>query len=350
MQHDIVCNTASLLGADDPAAGGARRGLPDLGWHREPAAGGEDGPRRRTRPGDRPAGRGGGGERARGLHQGGRLLRRRPGARAGGRGLPRPGRRAGRRLHRRHHHGGGLGPDLPPGGDRPDSRHCRAGTGTRHLVPRRRLHGRLPAPLPDRARAPRRAVRLPAAGRDLHVGRRPQVRLRVEGRVGDPVPDARAGPQAAVRDHRLAGRVLRLDGHGRDPAGRAGRRRLGRADAHRASTATSSSPGRRTTPPWRCGPASSPSTASRCGATRRPRCWRSAPATPRPSTSSPSASAWRRRAGTSTGRTGRTRCTPRCTPAAPPPCPYWWPTCGGRWTRSGRARTEQRDTTYGQSV
>ena len=73
------------------------------------------------------------------------------------------------------------------------------------------------------------------------------------------------------------------------------------------------------------------------------------PSTPTPSTSSPSASGWLRKAGTSTGRTGRTRCTPRCTPAAPPPCPRWWTTCGGRSRRWGPSRTERRDTTYGQT-
>ena len=85
-----------------------------------------------------------------------------------------------------------------------------------------------------------RALRLPAARRDVHVGRRPQVRLRVQGCLGDPVPDPRAGPQAALRHHRLAGRLLRLDGDGGDPAGRSGRRGLGRADAHRPRRATSS--------------------------------------------------------------------------------------------------------------
>ena len=44
---------------------------------------------------------------------------------------------------------------------------------------------------------------------------------------------ARIGPQAALRDHRLAGRVLRLDGHGGYPSGRAGRGGLGRHDAPR---------------------------------------------------------------------------------------------------------------------
>ena len=107
-----------------------RRGLPDLGRHREPAAGREDGPRRRPRPRHRAAAGGGGRERARRLHQGGRLLRRRAGPGAGGRGLPGQRGGAGRGLHRRHHHGGRVGPDLPPGGDRPHRRHRRAGAAS----------------------------------------------------------------------------------------------------------------------------------------------------------------------------------------------------------------------------
>ena len=74
------------------------------------------------------------------------------------------------------------------------------------------------------------------------------------------------------------------------------------------------------------------------------------PGSRRASTSSPWASASPPRAGTSTGRTGPTRSTPRCTPAARPPCPRWWPTCGAPSRRSGRSRTDRRDTTYGQSV
>ena len=46
MQHDIVRNTATLLGADEPASGGARRGIPHVRWHREPPAGRQDGPGR----------------------------------------------------------------------------------------------------------------------------------------------------------------------------------------------------------------------------------------------------------------------------------------------------------------
>ena len=80
-------------------------------------------------------------------------------------------------------------------------------------------------------------------------------------------------------------------------------------------------PAPRTTRPGSCGPAWSPSTAWRCAATRRRPCWPSVPKTLTPSTSSPWASGSPRRAGTSTVRTGPTRSTPRCTPAARPPCP-----------------------------
>ena len=54
-----------------------------------------------------------------------------------------------------------------------------------------------------------------------------------------------------------------------------------------------------------------------------PRSWRSAPAILRLWISSPWASGWPLRAGTSTGKTGRTRCTPPCTPAVSPPFPRW---------------------------
>ena len=93
MQHDIVSNTATLLGADEPEAGGGVEGYltsggtesllqavktaRDVGRERGIAAA----ERRRRR------------ERPRRLHQGGRLLRRRPGAGAGRRGLPRRARR-----------------------------------------------------------------------------------------------------------------------------------------------------------------------------------------------------------------------------------------------------------------
>ena len=72
-------------------------------------------------------------------------------------------------------------------------------------------------------------------------------------------------------------------------------------------------------------------------------------AIPTCSTSSPSASGWLPRAGTSTGRIGPIRSMPRCTPAVLSPCRRWSPTCAVRSRRSARHRTERRDTTYGQT-
>ena len=84
MQHDIVSNTASLLGADDPAAGGAVEGYLTSGGTEsllQAVKTARDVGRARGMARPRVvAAR----ERARGLHQGGRLLRRRAG--------PRPGR------------------------------------------------------------------------------------------------------------------------------------------------------------------------------------------------------------------------------------------------------------------
>ena len=155
----------------------------------------------------------------------------------------------------------GSAPTYPHGRGRPHRRHRRAGPGAGNPLPRRCVHGWLPPSLPDRARSLLRAVRLPPARRHLHVGRRAQVRLRLQGRLGDPLPHPRTGPAPGLRHQRLARRLLRLDGHGRHTAGRAHRRRLGRPDAHRAGRLPRRSPGRRTTPRWRCGPASSRSTA-----------------------------------------------------------------------------------------
>ena len=88
MQHDIVRNIASLLGADDPASGGAVEGYLTSGAPRACS--------RRSRPpvtsgapAASPDRRRGGRECARRVHQGGRLLRRRPRACPGRRGLPR---------------------------------------------------------------------------------------------------------------------------------------------------------------------------------------------------------------------------------------------------------------------
>ena len=233
MQHDIVSNTASLLGADDPAAGGAVEGYLTSGGTES-------------------------------------LLQAVKTARDVGRdrGIARPRVVAAESAHAAFTKAAdyfdvdlvrvpvepdfrvradaladactdetimvvGLRAHVSPGSDRPHCRHRRARARARHPVPRRRLHGWLPPALPGRARAPGRALRLPGPRRHLHVGRRPQVRLRVEGRLGDPLPDARARPQAAVRHHGLAGRLLRLDRHGRNAAGGARRRGLGGHDAHR---------------------------------------------------------------------------------------------------------------------
>ena len=201
MQHDIVRNTATLLGADDPASGGAVEGYLTSGGTES-------------------------------------LLQAVKTARDVGRerGIARPAvvaaesahaaftkaadyfdvdlirvpvdsdfrvnaDAAGGRLLGRHDHGGRLGADLPARRDRPHHRHRVGREGSGHPVPRRRVHGRVPPPVPRRAGPARRAVRLPGPWRDLHVGGRAQVRLRVQGGLGDPVPDPRARPQTALRDH-----------------------------------------------------------------------------------------------------------------------------------------------------
>ena len=151
MQHDIVRNTATLLGADEPASGRRRGGLPDVGWHREPPPSGQDGARRGT-SGSRdpvPPGRGGR-ERARGLHQGGGLLRRRARPGPGRRRLPRRRRRAGRCLHGLDHHGGRFGADVSPRRCRSHRRHRRSGPGAGNPLPRRCVHGWVPPSLPGR--------------------------------------------------------------------------------------------------------------------------------------------------------------------------------------------------------
>ena len=91
MQHDIVSNTASLLGADDPAAGGAVEGyLTSGGTESLLQAVKTARDVGRDRGIARPQ-RGRGGERARRFHQGSRLLRRRAGPRARSSRFPRRG-------------------------------------------------------------------------------------------------------------------------------------------------------------------------------------------------------------------------------------------------------------------
>ncbi len=200
MQHDIVCNTATLLGADEPAAGGAVEGYltsggtesllqavktardvgRERGIARPSVVVGESAHAAFTKAAD---------------YFDVDLIRVPVGADF------RAERRVARgRLLGRHDHGGGLRADVPPGRDRPDRRHRRAGACERGIL----CHvdacmGGFLLPFLRRARPARRAVRLPSPRGDLHVGRRAQVRLRVQGRLGDPVPDPRVGPQAALR-------------------------------------------------------------------------------------------------------------------------------------------------------
>ena len=194
MQHDIVCNTAALLGADDPASGGAVEGYLTSGGTES-------------------------------------LLQAVKTARDVGRerGMARPGVVAGESAHAAFTKAAdyfdvdlirvpveddfrvgadaladactddtimvvGSAPTYPHGVIDPIADIASVAAGAGHPVPRRRLHGRVPPPLPARPRPPARAVRLPGPRRDLDVGRRAQVRLRRQGGLGDPLPDARAGP------------------------------------------------------------------------------------------------------------------------------------------------------------
>ena len=237
MQHDIVRNTATLLGADDPAVGRGGGGLSHLRWHREPAPGRQDGTRRRTRAGasrDPASWR----PRARTPPSPRRpttststwsACRSRPDFRVSADALADA-------CTDEHDHGGGVRADLPPRGDRPHRRHRRRwpGTGASCATSTPAWAGSSSRSWPSSGgwTSPF-DFRLPGVtsmSADVH-----KYGYAVEGRVGDPVPDARAGPQAALRDDRLVGGLLRLDRHGRDPAGGAGRRRLGGHDAHRPS-------------------------------------------------------------------------------------------------------------------
>ena len=94
MQHNIVCNTATLLGADDPAWVAPSRAI--CAWAAPRACCWRSRRRgRRSGAGIARPGMVAGDERACGVQKGGRLLRRRPDPGAGGRRLPRR-RRAGR--------------------------------------------------------------------------------------------------------------------------------------------------------------------------------------------------------------------------------------------------------------
>ena len=124
MQHDIVSNTASLLGADDPAAGGAVEGYL--------TSGGTESLLQAVKTA-RDVGPGAGMARPRWWRPRARTPpspRRPTTSTSTWSGCPSTptsasGPTPGRRLHRRDDHGGGLGADLPPGRDRPHRRHRR---------------------------------------------------------------------------------------------------------------------------------------------------------------------------------------------------------------------------------
>ena len=85
----------------------------------------------------------------------------------------------------------GSAPCYPYGVGRPDPRAGGAGGGAGRAVPRRRLPGRLAAPVPRAAGRAGAAVGLPGRGRHVAVGRHPQVRLVLQGRVAAAAPRRR---------------------------------------------------------------------------------------------------------------------------------------------------------------
>jgi hypothetical protein len=141
---------------------------------------------------------------ARGVPQGGPLLRprhpggrRRPGDVQGGR---RRGRRGDRRRHGRDRR---LRAVVRARRGRPDRGARGAGDRTRRVAARRRVRRRLAAALPAPARSRGRAVRPVGARRHLAVGRPAQVRVLPEGRVAGALPRPRGAPPPAVRLRRL---------------------------------------------------------------------------------------------------------------------------------------------------
>jgi len=117
----------------------------------------------------------------------------------------------------------GRRPDRGPRGRRPSPRPA---------LPRGCLHGRLHAPFLARAGRFERLFDFRVEGvtsmsADLHSTATPPKGF------GRPLPHTGARPAPGLRHHRLARRVLRLDRHGRHPAGRSHRRSLGIADAPR---------------------------------------------------------------------------------------------------------------------
>ena len=77
-------------------------------------------------------------------------------------------------------------------------------SGARHQLPRRRVHRRHHPPDARATRLRDPSVELPRRGRDLDLGRPPQVRLHGEGRIRARAPDARAA-RATRRSSPTAG-------------------------------------------------------------------------------------------------------------------------------------------------
>ena len=154
-----------------------------------------------------------------GLRQGVPLPGRGRGARA--RRARRPG---GRRRHRgrgrrAHRPRGRLGALLPLRRRRPDRRAGGAGGGARRAVPRRCLPRRLAAAVPRAAGRAAATVGLPGRGRDLVVGRHPQVRVVLQGCVAAPPPRRGHAAAAVLPVRRLAGWPVRVGDDRGDASG-----------------------------------------------------------------------------------------------------------------------------------
>ena len=90
----------------------------------------------------------------------------------------------------------------------------------RHRPAHRRLPGRILSALGREAGATGAAVRLPRAGRHLHVVRHAQIRLCSQGHLGRAVPRRRATALSILHHRRLAGRAVLLAHVLRQPARR----------------------------------------------------------------------------------------------------------------------------------
>ena len=89
-------------------------------------------------------------------------------------------------------------------------------------------------------------------GRDLHLGRHPQVRLRLQGLVGAQLPLQGAAQRAVLLPDRLERREVHLPGHGGLALGRPDRRHLGRHGAARPRRLPAATPGRSSRRPSPC--------------------------------------------------------------------------------------------------